>query len=224
MPALPPVPNVIRARFIQTIGTDTDVLNHIYLQYTGTNNQAAMNALAAQVATAWNAKLAGNIPNTVHLTGIQCQDLTSATGFVGVTAPGTNGSETTTSSTSANSCLLTVYEFPRRYRGGKPRWYQSGLSSTHWNGINAWATSFLTTWVTAFEAMIADIVGFSSNGVTIADHVNVSYYEGYKPTEYPSGRYRNVPQVRATPLVDIIGAYVADALIASQRRRTRGPS
>jgi hypothetical protein len=50
--------------------------------------------------------------------------------------------------------------------------------------------------------------------------VNVSYYNGFTVVTNPTtGRARNVPTLRGTPVVDTVTGIVARVQVGSQRRR-----
>lgn len=67
------------------------------------------------------------------------------------------------------------------------------------------------------------IIGLSEGTTTITTQCNVSLYSGFTSVENPiTHRWRNVPTYRDDPIVDIIGGWVADALIGSQKRRRVG--
>jgi len=218
MPPLPTVPGVARATFFSSLGEDVNIQNRIFVSFTGTMTSAIALTWAEQMASDWQSDLNSLITNQVHLTSVEVLDLSNTLGTAGiadVSYPGVN----TNPPVPAQVCMVSHGHVTRRYRGGKPRWYQSGLPTTGLQDEQTWTSTFVNDWSEAFSGFVGDITSFTDGGVSAVTAVNVSYYEGFLATKYPSGRYKNVPQLRATPQVDAIVAYTSDSRLGSQRRR-----
>lgn len=220
MATLPPVANVLRMQFKHTYGADTDVLNRLYFQWAGTApTNTALSAIASTIGTAWGTNLKARAISTVTLTEIILEDLTSSSGALGSASPniaGTNGGGTL----PLGVCALVNFGIQRRYRGGKPRVYLPyGTESDLSNG-RAWNSTFLTNMLTNWNSWITAILAASSGGTTISEQVNVSYYSGF--TVYNPGggkRAKNIPTLRASPIVDAIATTSVNTVPANQRRR-----
>ena len=93
------------------------------------------------------------------------------------------------------------------------------------NNDQQWTNALITSVTTAINAYIAATAGVSSGGTTIASRVNISYFNNFHTVLNPvTGRYRNVPTLRAVPVVDAITGSLFRQTVASQRRRNRAPS
>lgn len=221
MPPLPSVPNVIHAQIGFTDGSDTAVLATQYLRYSGGPPTATdLNALAADVFNAARAFVI-LLDSFSALTGVRLTDLsatTAAQGEFADAAPGTRGVEIISGATS----LLASYVINRRYRGGKPRNYFPFGIQTDLATRQQWSTGFLTTCEGQLTTYFSDVIGASSGTTTITDHVNVSYYDGFTVVTNPiTGRAKNVPKRRTTPVVDTIVSFGVKGNPATQRRRNR---
>lgn len=220
MPALPVVPKVLSCTFKLTTGTDIDVINRIFVQYTGTApTNAQATTFAGAMHTAWDGNLRGLTPSSDTLTLKEVIDLSSPTAAVGSDATTDVGNRTGTALTAAE-CLVLSYEVGRRYRGGHPRsYFHWGVAADLLN-TNTWATAFLTAVTSGWNGFTSSLFGAGWTGAGTLTHVNVSYYEGFTLVTNPiTGRGRNVAKVRAIPLIDAITANVPRAYVGSQRRR-----
>jgi hypothetical protein len=153
------------------------------------------------------------------MTGTQVTDLASTSGAFGVDTTNVNGTEAG-SALPAGTAYLINFKIARKYRGGKPRCYLPlGVAADLATRAN-WLSTNITNTTTHFTAFIAGFVGQVAGTTTISGHVNVSYYSGFTNVAYGSPtKYRRVPTLRATPLVDAITSYAVQPSPASQRRR-----
>lgn len=222
MPPLPAVPGVLRVQFKHSSSLDLDVLNRVFMQYTGTwPTSANLSTMAATVFTAWGTDLKALAPNAVTLEEVVIQDLTSSSAGVGLHTGSTAGTRGTSLIPAASSALVNL-SVARRYRGGKPRVYLPYGVSADLNGTQNWTTAFQGALLTGWNAWIAAIIAAAPGGTTITQQVNVSYYEGFTVVTNPvTGRARNVPTLRSSPVVDAVVASAVSLVIASQRRRNR---
>lgn len=220
VPALPPVPGVIRVQWRWTSGSDLDVVSRIYLAYTGTAPTDAdmvtfagttNNHMASRFDTYWT-------PD-VTLTECTCVDLSSPTAGIGVQTSSYGGT-LSGAELPAQSCCLVNFAIQRRYRGGKPRAYFPFGSATTLNGKQQWTSTFQTNVTSQYAALITDIQGSPPGSATISGQVNVSYYEGFTVFTTPSGRAKNISTLRpGGPHVDVVTGATANIKVASQRRR-----
>lgn len=218
MPALPLVPDVILAKLLWTDDTDASVSSNVFFRYSGSPpNAAACVALAEDIANAMNPSNV-NWHNDTILTGCKVTDLSSASGGVGEYTQSELGA-LESAPLAGGTALVVGYEITRRYRGGKPRNYFPWGSSASLNGRQAWSPAFIESCTGTLTTFFGDAIGSTSGGTTITDHVNVSYYAGFHVITTPSGRMKNVSNVRTTPIVDTIVSWGPSARPGSQRRR-----
>lgn len=219
MPALPDVPQVIKARLHYDVGTDAQAVNIVHLKYSGAApSPADMNTYC----TSFNALTAAEWPiyqdsETTYL-GIDVVDLTTPTSSAG--AAGTSVVGTRAGSLlSASACVLIDYPIGRRYRGGKPRTYLPWGTSNDLDTRQTWSSpaTFHTGWSAIVNAFLA--AGPIGSAVVLG-LVSVSYYGPPNRTITGStGRVRTVSTVRAAPIVDALSTFNVSAKVASQRRR-----
>jgi hypothetical protein len=220
MPALPPVPNVVKIAFIHSDASDLDVVTRLYFEYTGTApNDSALNTFATACATAWNTDLASLFNPDVTLTEVTVEDLTSPTAAVG-TWSGTHAGTATGTPLPAGTAALVNYSISRRYRGGKPRSYWCMGNTGHINTAQTWTSSFISGFATDYAAFLAAIIAGAWSGATLTSQVNVSYYSGFASVQNPvTLRWKNLATPRATPLVDLVTGFSLNHKFGSQRRR-----
>lgn len=221
MPARPSPGNVLQVAFNTGDNATIEAGSRFFLSYSGTAPSAGnLNTLSTAVSTEWGSNLAGNVSTGESLHGVIITDLSSDTGSVGTwegTVDGTNSG----AALIASGCTVVNHEIDRRYRGGRPRTYvrmgvQTDIESGH---SNIWADSYLTSALTNWEAFIAGILATTGIGISLENIVNVSWYHGNTVFTGPTGRARNIPQLRTTPIVDVIVSSTIAQKIGSQRRR-----
>jgi hypothetical protein len=211
---------VVRASWEVTDESGIPAGSRIYLSYHGTPpTQAIVDAMATDIAAAWNTNLAPMVATTDTLTLVQVQDLSSDTGLVGeasVTDAGTRSGTAMPASVAAN----IQHVIGRHYRGGKPKTFlRSGVvGDLHSSSTNTWSDAFIAALKTAWQAYITEILGSAGNN--FSNIVNVSYYSGFTSVLNPvTGRTRDVPKQRDTPVVDVVTDAIVHARLGSQRRR-----
>ena len=220
MPALPAVANVARVDMVFAIGADLTALTRFFIHFSGVSPSAGqLDTFCAAVGTAWGVDLKAGTDNDTTLETVEAVDLTSATSASGLAAIGVAGTRGA-AFLPADASFVTSYEIVRRYRGGHPRgyWRLGVVADTTtpqlWTaGVTTGFANSVSTFFTAVNA-----AGWALAGTL--GQVSVSYYEGFHVVTNPiTGRARNIPLVRAVPLVDPITAYVGRQRIGSQRRR-----
>lgn len=201
-------------------GTTVPWLNRFYIHYTGTApTNAQLATFDAAVNTAWGTNMKPLMPLSGTMTQIESADLTSSTGAVDTSPFSVAGTRAGTN-LPADQCLVSSYEIARRYRGGHPRayWY-FGVVADQASPL-VWSTTFTNSCNTGINAFFTALVAAGWTGAGTLTHVNVSYYEGFTVFTNPiTGRARNVPTVRGTPLVDTVTSVASKTSIGSQRRR-----
>jgi len=219
MPALPPVSKVLRVALEGLFGEDTHIVNRFFLQYAGTApTDADLTTLAGTIFSAWVSKLAAHICAGYATEQLSIEDLSSPTA-ASVQVLGSHAGTDTGVVIPAGGAFVMKFPIARRYRGGHPRMYFAGISNAHLTDDQTWDLTFRNAFASDWSGFINLINAGVWSGGTSLTQVNVSYYEGFTPHEYPSGRYRNIPNLRGTPVVDVISLAVANPRPGSQRRR-----
>lgn len=219
MPPLPTVPNVLRADLQYNDGSDLSVAARHFFRYSGAPPTSAdALTLAADIYGAM-ASHAGLWDTFSSLAGCKVTDLSSSTGGVGEHAQVTIGTRPNTP-LPGGTAVVVNYVIARRYRGGKPRNYMPWFVADDLQPRQLWFAEAVNDATTALAAFFPAVIGLVSGGTTITAHVNVSYYSGFTAVQNPiTGRWRNVPKLRTTPLVDDILSWSVSSRPGSQRRR-----
>lgn len=220
MPALPNVAAVLRVQLQGHVGIDADWITRFYLSYTGTApTSAQLNSLAGVIRAAWGTNVKALLPASAGLDSVTIQDLTSLTSAIGIDTTGIVGTRAG-SLIPGGTSMVVSYRIARRYKGGHPRGYWVMGVSADLGDAQQWAGAFLTAAQTAIDAFFAAAIGTPWTGGGTLAHVNVSYYHGFTVHTNPTtGRARNVPTLRGTPVVDAVTSRVAQDNIGTQRRR-----
>jgi hypothetical protein len=193
--------------------------SRFFLSYTGGAPSAGdLNTLAGDVGSAWGTHIAPRVPNTESLESVTITDLSSDTGAVGVSTTAVAGTNSGFP-LIASAAALVNHQVDRRYRGGRPRTYVRAGTQTDTTSRNEWGETFIGEMLTAWEGFISEILGETGVGITLTNIVNVSWYKGNTVFTTPTGRARNIPTLRTTPVVDPIVASSVATKIGSQRRR-----
>lgn len=219
MAALPYVAGALRIGYATSDEGDIAAGSRFFVSYTGgPPNSTDLNTLASDVAAAWATHMAPLVVEGDYLTAVTIEDLSSATAAIG-TWTGSNEGSRSGDNNTASVCAVVNHQIGRKYRGGRPRTYLRAGSSSDLQTSNTWTTAFMTALLTAWEAWIAEILGVGSLSITLVDDINISYYEGFTVFMTPSGRARNIPTLRVTPLKDSITSSSIATKLGSQRRR-----
>lgn len=221
MPALPAVPNVLKCQLLWSDSSDANVRTTQFYRYSGgPPNATDCNNLAADIYGNM-AAMDGQWSPTTQLTGVEVTDLTSSGAAQGLHSQSTSGIRAGTD-LAGGTAVVVGYVITRRYRGGKPRNYFPFFTSSDLTNRQTWAAGDLTALDSALATYFSATIGSTSGSTTITDHVNVSYYDGFTVVTSPTtGRARNVPKLRTTPVVDVITSFGARPQPGSQRRRNR---
>lgn len=218
MPARPPVANVIEIDFLHTSDQDTTLFNRFFFSYTGSAPTAAqMATLVTNSLNHWATNVQKYQSNEWVLTSGKGIDLTSSTGAEAIIPSGVAGTAVAASS-AYGSAMVISHKISRRYRGGHPRTYLGGFPYDQITD-GRWSSAEIANITTGFAAFITAMLAESWSGGSIVAEVNVSYYQGFTNHTYPSGRVRPIPNLRPTPVVDVITAFLVHNAVASQRRR-----
>ncbi len=219
MPALPAVPNVLKVIWKSVLDEDVDVVNVTHWQYSGTApTDADLTEWAEDMMASWGTNMATQLSDHVALVEVEAIDLTSSTAAQGAFAgnvPGTG----TGGRVGAGTALVISKEIARRYRGGHPRQYIAGMESANLQDSQTWNSTTVAAMTVAWIGIQTDAATNLWAGGSSLVEVNISYFQGFTNHTYPSGRVRAIPNLRVTPLVDVVAGVKTNPKVASQRRR-----
>jgi hypothetical protein len=209
---LPPVPNVLKAvvEGVTSFAKNWVTIFH-FLYSGGAPSIAILEAFATGIGTEYALNFMPLAPPSTVMSGCELTDLSSdamPSVFVANTTAGTS----TADKLPANCATLISSHIARRYRGGHPRNYLYIGTDENLLNESEWNPSFVTTVNNAFSVFMGALLGSTSGGTTLTEHVNVSYFGG-APT------VGGVSQRRAVPVVDNILTTNTSPMVASQRRR-----
>jgi len=218
---LPDVANVLRCRILFTIAEKPTQGVRLFMRWAGTSPSAA--ALVALAEDLYNALVGATIATVMgtstKLTEVILEDLTSATGNTGSYAHTTTGTRAG-DALPADAAFVSSYEITRRYRGGHARSYWPFGTADDLTTRQTFKSASVTSFETVVADAIAAFTGHASGGCTIGVQVNVSYYEGFTVVTSPTtGRARNVPKLRDTPVVGTVLSITGRSYVGSFRRR-----
>jgi hypothetical protein len=228
VPALPPVPNVIKARLFWTVEGDPMAVTILYFHYAGgAPDEGDLGSFLNAMDNAAQADLPGMFQSGVTYESSDVRDLSSITGsYVAVSnpTPGTRSGGKLSPGTAA----VVNYAIKQSYRGGKPRSYMPFGTSTDVATTGLWADAFVTAYEGAVQSFISDSLG-TYGGIDVDKQCVVSYYGPPNKviTNPTTGRARTVSTRRDAPggtgapiRYDITGQR-GSKVIGSQRRRNR---
>ncbi|MBA0084905.1 MAG: hypothetical protein HRJ53_07915 [Acidobacteria bacterium Pan2503] len=209
---LPPVPSVIKYRFLNDVGASLNASWHLFMHTTaGPVVTADLTSLANNAAASWLANLAPRVPTTTVLREVVTEDLGHSSTIPGEWA-GSHAGTYPTAGQSAEVATLVNFKIARRYRGGKPRVYLPQGVSAQMNNPVQWQSTYVSQVQGDWANFINAILSSSPPSATIDKQVSVSYFSGHSGVP-------PVPTPRPTPLVDDVIYATVNSIPASQRRR-----
>lgn len=219
--ATPPLPDVpcVRARLIYDLGDVVEQGSRFYLSYSGSAPTGAnCSTLASDIASAWSTNLASLVGADYALKEVDVLDIATDSGNSG-SWTGSNGGTRTGTAMPVQTPINIEYDISRRYRGGKPRMYLPGGTYNDFTWPAQWGSSFVTATNTGIAAFFAAIEALSVGAMGTLQHVNLSFYQGYRTRTTGGGQTTFAPKYRATAVHDNVTGYNAKAMVSSQRRR-----
>jgi len=180
-----------------------------------------MDTYAGAVATAYDSNLAPLASTQYHMIEALATDLSSPTAGEGTAVVDSPGTRTGTT-LPADICALERLHVNRRYRGGHPRIYWPFGVAADQQDAQTWKSDFTTECLSDLDDWHAAVLAISPGSASSIEFANVSYYTGFTVHTGVTGRAKNVPTPRATPIVDAITAFSVPFGMASQRRRLLG--
>lgn len=220
MPALPDVSKVLKVALIFTDGINTDIVTRFYIQYSGSApGNADADAYASSVHAEFASSLAADMNEALSLITVEVTDLSTVSSAVG-TWSGVEPGTATDDPVPIDNALVSSYIIGRRYRGGHPRGYWPLGQATNLQTPQTWTSAFISGVHNDLNDFFTNIRADGWSGSGTLTHVNVSYYTGFTVVTDPlTGRARNVPTLRGTPLIDAITSRIERIRIGVQRRR-----
>ena len=219
MPALPSPGQVIRVELRNELQSPTTAGSRFFLSYTGNAPSATqLGSLASNINLGWVGSLAPHVAVSDSLISVVCTDLSAATGASGEDTTVTPG-QAPGAAPPSDACVILNHHITRRYRGGQPKTFLRMGMDSDLTSETQWSSASQAAFLSAWESFIAGILSSSSSGIALSNIVNISYYSGFTPFLTPSGRYRNIPKLRQSPMVDNIVSTSVNPTIGSQRRR-----
>lgn len=203
------------------MGADASVSSTEHFKYTGAPPSTVdCQNFAADAYGDWQ-PIVVYLDSTSALIGTRVTDLSNPAGgdaFHLASTSGTSGG----GSLGAGTATLVNFTVARRYRGGKPRIYLPTGTDSDVSTRQHWSGTFATAVQGQVHSSNTTFGARTRGSTTLTGQCSVSYYSGFTVQTNPgTGRARNVPKLRATPLVDTILGTAVPTTIASQRRRNR---
>lgn len=220
MAPLPDVPDAVRIRLQFTLSDKAAQGLRFFFGYeSGPPTVAQLEVIAGDIDTLASTYLVPNMHDSCAYNGCIIEDLSSSSGAVYQSSVSDTGS-LSASPLPAGTAFVMSYEIANRYRGGHGRGYWPLGDAADLSGNMTFTDASVTTLGTAISDFLAGIEGLSSGGFTLTGQLIVSYYKGFTNIQNPiTGRYRNVPTLRETPVVYTVQSLVARNYVGSQRRR-----
>jgi hypothetical protein len=220
MAPLPDVAKVVKCALVFSDGINTDVVTRFYLQYTGTEGDPAdLDAYATLIHSTFIDNVAAEMHEDLSLIRVELTDLTTVTAPIGLDTSSDPGTATG-DPVPLSAAVVSSYVISRRYRGGHPRGYWPLGAGAVLTNPQRWDSGFIASCQTNIDAFFTGVFASPWSGAGSVSHVNVSYFEGFTVVTDPiTGRARNVPTLRGTPVVDAVVATVARLRVGTQRRR-----
>ena len=207
MPALKPVPSVIKVDYQFQYGLNTNCHTHLFYHTTSTAVTATQLAsFATKAATAWSTNLIDRMHNSVKLETVTTTDLGHAETAAGVATPNAVGTEPG-SPLTAETAVLVSLRIARRYRGGHPRLYLPCGVAGDLQDPQHWSNTFTTNMQGRMGPWTSALLGLTAPDIVCDTLASVSYYNDNAP--------------RDTPVWDPVTSIQVQQIPGSARRRMR---
>lgn len=220
MAPLPSVAKVLKIALIWTDGVNDDIVSRFFVRYSGVAPTGAnLATFGVDIGTAYDAHLAALAGESITLSRVEIIDLSSSVSAAADTPEAIPGTRTG-HAVPVDVATVISYVLGRRYRGGHPRGYFPFGVSEDLNNLQVWQTGYVSDVDAAWTAFFVALEAAGWAGAGTLDHVNISYYHGFTVVTDPiTGRARNVPTLRGTPIVDAVSSHIVRAHVGTQRRR-----
>jgi hypothetical protein len=219
--SVPPLPEVPCVRCsLDYINTDGYLAgSRFFLSYTGTSpSPGDCQSLAGLIASSWANAIAGGVSDSWTLQEVDVIDIASYTGSSGQAVVSNAGTQPG-AAMPAQCAVNTEFGIARRYRGGKPRMFWPTPAADNAANAAQWLSTFPGGINSNCVNFFNQIAGTPIGNMGSLQHVNISFYQGFKNVTNTSGRTRAAPTYRSVALVDPVESYITKLEIGSQRRR-----
>jgi hypothetical protein len=208
-------------QFGYSLGDVKNIINTIFLAYTGTSLGTDVSTITANFVNSWSGRLAAQVSHDLTLETVTTTDLISSTGVTDTANPVITG-DVVAPSVTAGAAMVISFKVGRRYRGGHPRIYLPGAQQNQVQSDNTWSLAYIGAMHTAWTGMVSDVTTATYTTAGSLSQINISYFQGFTEVLYPSGRYHTIPKLRPDgPHKDPILSTVINPKVASQRRRNQ---
>jgi hypothetical protein len=219
--ALPVVPGVLKVVHKFLFNDTTLAVVRAYENYTGIPPLVSdLLVLGGLLGPAFTTDVAPVMSPNLQYSSVELTDLSSSTGAaIEFPFTGRPGLEVGNDLPAA-ACVLLDFGITRRYRGGKPKQFPPLLTGSDLLTDQTWQVASLTGATNSWIDFL-DVIPLNPwPGAGVITLANVSYYEGFTAVENViTGRWRNVPKPRVTPLVDLVQSISASPQVHFQTRR-----
>lgn len=220
VPALPNVPDTLLVQLTYDLGEDLVAQNRFHITYIGgPPTVVQLQTEANTLYTNWALALNSNFSPDTKLTAVEITDLTSPTAARG----GVTGSEPGTHSGGqplpGGSATRITFDVARRYRGGKPGIFVPLTDATMLTDPQTINATYLDSLNINWQNYVSAALTATNVWASGSAWTSVSYYTGFHTFTEPSGRVRNIPTLRISPVVDSVIGTKPLQRPASQRRR-----
>lgn len=224
MPALPPVPGVLRVDFNLAIGGLATALVRTHWAYVGGPPSAAdCVSIANSIQAAYAAHI---LPHSTQQGGIESVtvvDLNTLTGAQGTSTTGFQVGAGGTGQISRGTSVLLNYHVARRYRGGKPRSYWPWGAASDINALGDWGNPSPANWLAGYTAFASAVAAVTAGTTNVGTQRNVSYFSGYTlgPAQPGGFRKKQLALRAGGPLQEPITGVTVAFKPGTQRRRVK---
>ena len=185
MPALPPVPGVLRVAYEGTV-SGRNWANVLHYGYTGAMpSELVLDVFNADLGTSWAAQMSPLQHPDVSLTNIKTTDLSAGGAQASGNLEGPIVGTRTGNPLPAQCAALVTYTTVQRWRGGHPRSYLLIGVDTDLDDANAWTSTFVTAASAAWEVQWVAPTGLTIPGLAVTDSGMVSYRLDKAPRTTP---------------------------------------
>lgn len=210
MPALLPVPHVLRVRLAGSLSGVSPWNVLLHWNYSGTQpTSPQLNTISQSIAEAWNTHLAAVHHNTVSLSTVECVDLSAPDAAFGSALVNHAGLLTGTPlPAQVAACVSWKVNF--RWRGGHPRSYLPAGTTASTTNQRQWTTLAVQNFETAVNGFFGAVNAITTGAVT----GRLCCVRRYSTTAQGQP-----PTVLDPPLVLDFVSFDVDSRIDTQRRR-----
>lgn len=209
MAPLPVVPGAIKIEFLWS-QEGLPAANVLHASYSSDPPSSGdLQTFAAALGGLFSTDIRSLYTTDTELVAVQCTDLSSDSGGVGLASIGITGTVVGAPCT-AQACILTSWKILRRYRGGHPRTYWPAPCIAQISTVNSWYAACTDAFTTFAGDLQAACLVVSYGALDVTDLGTVSYVDSGAP--------------RVDPIFEPFVGASTDSLVRTQRRRLTSSS